>query len=171
MQNQLLLLEDVEELGRSGDLVVVKPGYARNFLIPQKKAVVADKYTLRLRARLTEERAQKAIVDKKASEEIAEKYTSLDLSIEVKVDADGRMYGSVGATDIVKICAAQGLEIEKKSVVLAHPIKTVGVHNIQLKLKEGVIATIKLNVCGDKMPKKVVQVQAPEVSEEISSSE
>lgn len=171
MQNQLLLLEDVEELGRSGDLVVVKPGYARNFLIPQKKAVVADNYTLRLRARLMEERSKQAVIDKKEAEEIAEKYANLELSTEVKVDADGRMYGSVAAIDIVKICAEQGLEIEKRHVVLIHPIKSLGIHNVQLKLKEGVVATLKLNIYGDKIVKKAAPVQAPEVSEEVNPSE
>jgi large subunit ribosomal protein L9 len=164
MQNQLLLLEDVEELGRSGDLVTVKPGYARNFLIPQKKAVVADNFTLRLRARLMEEREKQAIVDKKEAEELAGRYASLELSTEVKVDAEGRMYGSVAAVDIVKVCAKADLSIERKNVVLPHPIRELGIHNIQLKLKEGVIATFKLNVCGDRViAKKAPKVEEPEI--------
>lgn len=68
MRNQLLLLEDVEDLGRSGDLVSVKPGFARNFLIPQKKAVVAEKYTLRLQAKLKEQRAKQAESDRQEAE-------------------------------------------------------------------------------------------------------
>ncbi len=60
MRNQLLLIEDVEDLGRSGDVVSVKPGYSRNYLLPQKKAVVADKFTLRLQAKLKEERSKRA---------------------------------------------------------------------------------------------------------------
>ncbi len=167
MQNQLLLLEDVEELGRSGDLVAVKPGYARNFLIPQKKAVVADKFTLRLRARLMEERAKQAVVDKKDAEELAARYATLELSIEVKVDAEGRMYGSVAAVDVVKICAKEGINIERKNVVLPHPIREIGIHNIQLKLKEGVLASFKLNVYGDRVSaKKVVQTQEPDLLQE-----
>ena len=71
MGNQLLLLEDVDDLGRSGDVVSVKPGFARNFLLPQKKAVVADKNTLRMQARLKEEREKRAAVDKKDSEILA----------------------------------------------------------------------------------------------------
>jgi len=164
MQNKLLLLEDVEELGRRGDLVTVEPGYARNFLIPKKKAVVADNYTLRLRARLMEERAKQAVIDKKEAEELAARYASLELSIEVKVDAEGRMYGSVAAVDIVKVCAKEGISIERKNVVLPHPIRELGIHNIQLKLKEGVVAAFKLNVYGDKVfAKKVVQVEEPDL--------
>jgi len=166
MQNQLLLLQDVEALGRCGDLVTVKPGYARNFLIPQKKAVVADNYTLRLRVRLQEERAKQAVIDQKEAEEIAEKYSTLNLSTEVKVDADGRLYGSVSAADIVKVCAAEGVDLAKKSLILPHPIKAIGIHDVQVKLKEGVIATIKLNVYGDRVIKKAEPiVETPEVTE------
>ncbi|HSX11933.1 MAG TPA: 50S ribosomal protein L9, partial [Rhabdochlamydiaceae bacterium] len=86
MKNQLLLVEDVDDLGRSGDVVSVKPGFARNFLIPQKKAVVATKGTLRMQERLKEERAQKAIVDKKEAEEFAARIEGMVLTTTVKVD-------------------------------------------------------------------------------------
>lgn len=174
MQNQLLLLEDVEDLGRSGDLVTVKPGFARNFLIPQKKAVVADKFTLRLRVRLMEERAKQAAVDKKDAEELASKLVSLEFATEVKVDAEGRMYGSVSAVDIVKLCAQEGIAIERKNIILPHPIKDLGIHTLSLKLKEGVPATLKLNIYGDRVVKKAVvqEKEAPveEFPEEESSS-
>ncbi len=170
MQNQLLLLQDVEALGRSGDLVTVKPGYARNFLIPQKKAVVADNYTLRLRARLMEERAKQAVIDKKEAEDVAAQYETLDLSIEVKVDADGRMYGSVAAGDVVKVCAKEGVEITKKSIILVHPIKTLGMHSVQVKMKEGVIASLNLNVYGDRVIKKAEPVEIIEAPEEYEAS-
>lgn len=171
MQNQLLLLEDVEDLGRSGDVVTVKPGYARNFLIPQKKAVVADKFTLRLRARLMEERSKQAVVDKKDAEELAEKCATLELSVEVKVDAEGRMYGSVSAVDIVKICAQEGINVEKKNIVLPHPIKDLGIHTIQLRLKEDVKASLALNIYGDKAGRKAVKAQEPVSQEETVASE
>lgn len=170
MQNQLLLLEDVEDLGRSGDLVTVKPGFARNFLIPQKKAVVADKFTLRLRARLMEERSKQAAVDKKDAEALASKLAELEFTTEVKVDAEGRMYGSVSAVDIVKICAKEGVALERKNIVLPHPIKELGVHALSLKLKEGVPATLKLNICGDRVVRKAAPEKiVPEVEEEPSA--
>lgn len=169
MQNQLLLLEDVEDLGRSGDLVTVKPGFARNFLIPQKKAVVADKFTLRLRARLVEERSKQAAVDKKDSEELASKLVEMEFSTEVKVDAEGRMYGSVSAVDIVKLCAKEGVELERKNIVLPHPIKELGKHALTLKLKEGVPAVLKLNICGDRVVRKAAPVEQPSAEEEYSS--
>ena len=92
MRNQLLLIEDVEDLGRSGDVVSVKPGYSRNFLLPQKKAVVADKFTLRMQAKLKAERAKRAEIDRQEAESQAQKIEGMVLSIEVKVDPDGHMY-------------------------------------------------------------------------------
>ncbi len=146
MRNQLLLIEDVEDLGRSGDIVSVKPGYSRNFLLPQRKAVVADKYTLRLQAKLKEERARRAEIDRNEAEEMAQKIEGMVLSIDVKVDPDGHMYGSVSTLDIVRLFEAEGYTVERRNIVLAHPIKTLGVHPIQLKLKEGVPANITLKV-------------------------
>lgn len=165
MQNQLLLLEDVEDLGRSGDVVKVKPGYSRNFLIPQKKAVVADKFTLRLQAKLKEERAKQAEVDRQAAEELAKKLDGMVLETEVKVDPDGHMYGSVSAMDIVKLFEAQGIVLEKRNIVLLHPIKTLGVHPITLKLKEGVPAQITLKVHSGGVIETVVVEEAPPAQE------
>ncbi|MBX9924234.1 MAG: 50S ribosomal protein L9 [Rhabdochlamydiaceae bacterium] len=171
MQNQLLLLEDVEDLGRSGDLVTVKPGFARNFLIPQKKAVVADKFTLRLRVRLMEERSKQAAVDRKDAEELASKLVELEFATEVKVDAEGRMYGSVSAVDIVKLCAKEGIALERKNIILPHPIKDLGIHTLSLKLKEGVPATLRLNIYGDRVVKKAAPEKvAPVVVEDEESS-
>ncbi len=146
MQSQLLLLEDVEDLGRSGELVNVKPGFARNFLIPQKKAVVADKFTLRMQARLQEERSKRAEIDRSQAEELSQKIDGKVFTIEVKVDPDGHMYGSVAAADIVRLLETEEVTVERRNVVLAQPIKTLGPHSIQLKLKEGVPAHITLHV-------------------------
>lgn len=150
MGNQLLLIEDVDDLGRSGDVVTVKPGYARNYLLPQKKAVVADKFTLRLQARLKEERAKRAEIDKKDAEILAEKISTKVLEITVKVDPEGHMYGSVNAMDIIRLFKEQEeIHLEKKCVLLSHPIKSIGEHLIALRLKEGVPASFTLVVKSD----------------------
>jgi large subunit ribosomal protein L9 len=146
MGNQLLLLQDVDNLGRSGDLVSVKPGFSRNFLLPQKKAVIADKFTLRLQAKLKEERSKQAAVDRSEAESLSRRLEGMVLGIEVKVDPDGHMYGSVGASDIVRLFDAEGVKMEKRHVMLVHPIKSLGVHPIQLKLKEGIPAAVTLHV-------------------------
>lgn len=147
MKNELLLLEDVEGLGRSGDIVAAKPGYARNFLLPKKKAVVAEKHLVRLRERLKEERSKKATSDRKSSEALAKTFEEKGLQAKVKIDADGHMYGSVTATDVVHFFNDQlGIVIEKKNVLLPKPIKKLGVHEVELKLAEGVSAKITIEI-------------------------
>ena len=149
MANQLLLLEDVDGLGRSGDLVKAKPGYARNFLIPQKKAVVADTFTLRMQVRLQEERAKRAIVDKSEAETLATRIEGMQLTIEVKLDPEGHMYGSVAAGDIIELFAKEGITLERRNVLLPKPIKEIGVLPMQLRLKEGVLANFTLKVIAE----------------------
>lgn len=146
MSNQLLLLEDVEELGRSGDIVKVKPGYARNYLLPKKKAVIADKRTLRMQAKLQEERAKRAIVDKREAEEHAARIQGMTLTTQVKVDHEGHMYGSVSAIDIVHLFEKEGFQFEKRHIALPAPIKSLGVHSLTVKLNEGVTASFTLQV-------------------------
>lgn len=149
LKNQLLLITDVDDLGRSGDLVKVRPGYARNFLLPQKKAIIASPTTIRLREKLRQERAKQAEVDKKEAEEMAAKMDGMQVAMTVKVDPDGHMYGSISSVDIVTTLAEMGFVVEKKHVVLPQPVKTLGTHAISLKLKEGVPVQITLNVESD----------------------
>ena len=119
MATQLLLIEDVADLGRSGDVVKVKPGYARNYLLPKKLGVFADKNALRMQARLQEERLKKAAEDRAEAEVLAKAIDGATLTSIVKVDADGHMYGSVSQLDIVHLMEEQKqVVIEKKSVML-----------------------------------------------------
>ena len=158
MSMKLLLTEDVEALGRKGDIVTARPGYARNYLLPQGFAIVADKKALRMQARLQEERLKKALVDKQESEALKAKVDGITITTVVKVDHDGNMYGSVTAHDIVNLLNEQAsVEIEKRFVHLKHPIKQIGDHPIHLKLKEGVDASL------------TIQVQAEENTNSISS--
>lgn len=143
---KLLLIEDVEHLGRRGDLVTVKPGYAR-FLVPRSRAVVADKHTLTKQARLQEERRLKASEDKKDAEQVAARLLTTVLTVEVKVDHDGHMYGSVSSADIVSLLEEQAnIVLEKRAIALPHAIKTTGVHTIEFKLKEGIQAHATLKI-------------------------
>lgn len=147
MANKLLLMKDVDDLGRTGDIVSVKPGYARNFLLPQGLAVLADKRALKMQARLQEERRLKAVEDKKEAEELAAAIEGVVIETMVKVDQEGHMYGSVSAHDVAELLEKQiSRHVEKKSVGLKHPIKETGVFPITAKLKEGIIATFTLKV-------------------------
>jgi large subunit ribosomal protein L9 len=152
MANKLLLLADVDALGRSGDVVSVRPGYARNFLLPQGLAVIANKHALRMQVRLQEERKKQALIDKAHSEELATRLQGMTLSTIVKVDHEGHMYGSVSAHDIAHLLKAEGVEIEKRSIQLPHALKETGVHTIKIKLKEGVLSTFTLKVVPEEVP-------------------
>ncbi len=146
MKQQLLLLQDVDALGKKGELVTAKPGYVRNFLLPKGFAIVASPNTIRKQERLRSERAQQAVVDMKESEELAMQIEGTSLEIRVKVDPEGHMYGSVSAGDIAQLFQEKGLPIEKKSVLVTKPIKVTGEHQISLKLKEGITVTCKLAI-------------------------
>ncbi|MBA3957215.1 MAG: 50S ribosomal protein L9 [Parachlamydiaceae bacterium] len=148
MANKLLLIEDVEGLGRKGDIVGAKPGYARNFLLPQGLAIIADKQAIRLQVRLQQERQQRAAVDKTESEQLAARIQDQTLVAIVKIDHEGHMYGSVSSTDIVHLLQQHdaALVFERRNVLLPHPIKQVGTTTVKLRFKEGVIASFNLKV-------------------------
>ena len=149
MKQQYLLIDDVEDVGRSGELITVKPGFARNFLLPRQKAVLASPHTLRMQAKLVEERAKKASVERKEAEDQAAKLQGLVLKITVKVDPEGHMYGSVGASDIIELFTKEGIAVGKRNIGLNKPIKTTGVHPMTLKLKEGVTCGYSLEIIGE----------------------
>lgn len=149
MRQQYLLLEDVEDVGRSGELVSAKSGFARNFLVPQKKAVPATAHAMRMQARLQEERSKQAAVDRQAAEEMAAKLEGSTIQIVVKVDPEGHLYGSVGQVDILHLFEKEGFKLERKNVVLAQHIKELGTYGLTLKLKEGVVCNYTLNVVSD----------------------
>lgn len=167
-KQSLLLLTDIFGLGRKGEIVSVKAGYARNYLLHDKRSVVATKNTIRMQEKLKKERQEQALADRKDAEGLAEKINALVLEVTVKVDPEGHMYGSVSAGDLVKLLAEQGFDMDRHFVQLPHPIKQTGVHNIEFRLKEGVNAACKLKV----MPEGVEFIEeAPEGSEEEASEE
>ncbi|MGM0440306.1 MAG: 50S ribosomal protein L9 [Chlamydiota bacterium] len=156
-QSQVLLLEDIAKLGNKGAVVSVKPGYARNFLFPQGKAVIANEKAKRMQMRLQEERAKQAADDKEQAELIKSRVEGITISTIVKVDPIGHLYGSVKAADIVQLLDQEGITVDKHEVVLPKPIKSVGTHEISLNLKEGVVANFKMEVLpeGQEEPQEV----------------
>lgn len=146
MKQQLLLLSDVEALGKKGEIVSARPGYVRNFLLPQGFAIIASPHTLRQQEKLRAERAKQAVIDRKESEELALQVESVSLQIKVKVDPEGHMYGSVSAADIAQLFQEKGLPIEKRSILVNKPIKVTGAHKISLKLKEGISVVCTLSI-------------------------
>ncbi|MDN3508480.1 MAG: 50S ribosomal protein L9 [Candidatus Neptunochlamydia sp.] len=170
-KTKLLLLEDVTNLGKKGELASANPGFIRNFLLPQKKGVIADKRTIRMQEQLRKEREVQAIQDKKDAQTLAVRLKDKTLTIKAKNDSQGHLYGSVASIDIVKILDEQeGITIERKNVTLPKPIKMVGIYDIELKLKENVPATFKLRVEGETKIQEV-KTQVEVVDEEVEASE
>jgi large subunit ribosomal protein L9 len=146
MKQSLLLLKDVYGLGKKGEIVAAKPGYARNFLLPQKMALHASKQTLELQKRLQEEREKQAAEDRVEAAKIAATLKEEKLLIKVKVDVEGNLYGSVTVYDISHLLKEKGYEIDKKNVLIAKPLKKLGQYTIDLRLQEDVPATVTLDI-------------------------
>lgn len=164
MKYHLLLLEDIVNHGRKGELVHAAPGFARNFLLPQGKAVLASRATVRMREKLQKEREEQASKDRQESLALAEKLKDKVLDTVVKVDPDGHMYGSVTSTDIAKILEGNGYKVDKRCVSLHHPIRSIGTYQVTLKLPEEVEAIIGLEVKPDRKieKKKAAKKEAKE---------
>lgn len=149
---KLLLAEDVRNLGRKGQVVTVKPGYAR-YLVPKGWAFIATPYTLKLQERFQEEREKRAIVEKKESEEQSVILSALTVKTLVKVDHDGHMYGSVSAADIAHLIEASAhTPIEKHAIAIKSPLRTLGEHKVTVKLKEGVQAIVTVIIEAEEDP-------------------
>jgi large subunit ribosomal protein L9 len=142
----LILLQRVEKLGQMGDKVSVKPGYARNFLLPQKKAIRANKDNL---ARFEATRAQleaQNIKRREEAERVAERVAGLSVTIIRQAGESGSLYGSVSSRDIADGCTAGGLTVNRSQVILETPIKTLGVTNVRVVLHPEVSMSVAVNV-------------------------
>jgi len=141
---QVILREDLENLGKSGEVVTVKPGYGRNYLIPQGLAVTATKADV---ARVAHEKrviaARNAKLQKDAQAE-ADRLNQVSVSIAVAVGEEDKMYGSVTAKDIAEAYREKGVTVDSKKLVLDEPIKTLGLSEVTAKLAHGVTAILKV---------------------------
>jgi large subunit ribosomal protein L9 len=141
---KLILTDDVKRLGARGDIVNVRDGYGRNYLIPQGKALPAtaeNMVRLKDRARLEEAKQKK---DKKAAEELAAKLAGVSCSVRVQADESDRLYGAVHERDIAQALEDQGVQIDVHAIILEEPIKMLGVYPIKLHLFREVEAEIKV---------------------------
>jgi large subunit ribosomal protein L9 len=143
---ELILLQRVEKLGQMGEIVKVKPGYARNFLLPQAKAVRATKAN---RERFERERSQleaQNIKRRDEAERVAERVQGLTIVLIRQASEAGALYGSVSGRDISEGCTAAGLGIERNQVLLDNPIKSLGISSVRVALHPEVIIEVKVNV-------------------------
>ena len=131
---KVILKETIDSLGIIGSEVNVAKGYARNYLLPQNKAVLA---TPENRKMLEQEKAKfdlQIAKEKKIAEEIAERLEGVECKIAAKVSEEDRLYGSITVRDILKALQGQGVEIEKRMILLTEPIKTIGVHKVPIRV-------------------------------------
>jgi large subunit ribosomal protein L9 len=140
----VILRENVENLGRIGDVIKVKDGYARNFLLPRNLVVAANEKNLAEIEHHKKAFEKKRLAQRASSEELAKKLNEFSLNIPRKVGENEKLFGSVSATDIVDGLKKAGFPVEKREVRLHAPIKTLGVHSITVRLEADIEATVKV---------------------------
>lgn len=143
---KVILQEDVSNLGSTGDVLEVADGYGRNYLLPRKLAVLADEgNTRRLghQKRLAAARQGKILT---AAKELGAKITGTAISIKRQAAAEDKIFGSVTNQDIQEALAAQGVELDRRSIVLAEPIRNIGVFQVPIKIHKDVEASVKVYV-------------------------
>ncbi|HXO87285.1 MAG TPA: 50S ribosomal protein L9 [Candidatus Acidoferrales bacterium] len=143
---QIILQEDVEKLGSRGQVVEVKEGYARNFLLPRKLALEASAGNMKRLEKMRAVFAKKEAVEKGDAQKLAELLAGVSLELTRKAGETDQLFGSVTSADLSEALAAQGFTVDKRKIALAEPIKVIGEYEVPLKLHREVSATVKLTV-------------------------
>jgi len=165
---QVILLERVEKLGQMGDLVNVKPGYARNYLLPQKKAMRASAENVKF---FEAQKAQLEAANLKAKDEaeaVAAKMDGLKVAIIRSAGDMGQLYGSVSTRDIADAATAAGFTISRQQVKLDRALKNIGLHDVAVKLHPEVIVTVVANIA---RTEEEAQIQAETGAALVSTDE
>uniref|UniRef100_A0A7V5K3X8 Large ribosomal subunit protein bL9 n=1 Tax=Thermodesulfobacterium geofontis TaxID=1295609 RepID=A0A7V5K3X8_9BACT len=147
---EVILIRDVPKLGKAGDVVKVKDGYARNYLIPKGLAILANQKTIKALENQRKVILAKVERERKKLESLAEKLEGISLTVYRKTIEEDRIFGSVSPIDIVNILKERGIEIEKSQVTLEEPIKRLGTFEVPIKLSSDKIINIKVEVLEEK---------------------
>ncbi|HXJ45774.1 MAG TPA: 50S ribosomal protein L9 [Candidatus Dormibacteraeota bacterium] len=140
---QIILQEDIDKLGHRGDVVTVKPGYARNYLLPRSLAIEATPGNMKALERIRTSLAKKTATELEAAKKQAELLTGVSLNFKRKTGENDQMFGSVTSGDISDALAAHGFKVDKRQVQLAEPIKTIAEHDVTIKVFRDVVAHIR----------------------------
>ena len=143
---EVILIDDVDGLGKKGATVKVKNGYARNFLVPRKLAIPTGLRAARLFQEMSKQRVIAQDKDKKAAELVAEKYAGATVTATARAGEDGTLFGSITAADIAELLGKQGLETDRRKIVIDEAIKTMGDHPVKIKFHAGVEASVLVRV-------------------------
>jgi large subunit ribosomal protein L9 len=146
---KIILKEDIHGLGKAGQVINVKDGYARNYLLPRGLALIADEKNLRVleyQKKKFEEEAKKKLQD---AESVRQRLTAFELTIKAKAGEDQKLFGSITAKDIAEALQKQGFSVDKKQINISETIKRLGEHEVELKLHSNVSARLKINVVAE----------------------
>jgi len=158
-QVQVILSEDVHALGDAGEIVSVKPGFARNYLIPQGKAMIATA------ERVNEVEHKKRVISEKMAKDLTDltavkaKLDGIALEVTVQAGDSGKLFGSVTAANLVELLSEKGLNVDRRKIQLSEPIKTTGEHTVEIRLRSDVIAEFKVKVIGGNAPAAAAVVE------------
>lgn len=144
MAKEIILLSDVEGLGTEGEIVRVAEGYARNYLLPRRKAAAVTPSTRQLVEKKKQERIAREAAEREVAQAQAAQLEKAAVTLPVKSGESGKMFGSVTAADILEALAAQGIQLDKKQLNLAAPIRELGVFDVPVKLSQDVESTLKV---------------------------
>ena len=145
----VILREDVKSLGKAGELVRVKPGYARNYLLPQGLAFEATEGNKKRIAAETRARGARDQAERTEAERFAATLGAVALTLKGKAGEEGKLFGSITAQDIADALAAQGHPVDRRRIELEHPIKTVGHHTVAVRLHSEVHAEVRVSVVAE----------------------
>ena len=146
---EVILREDVRSLGKAGEMVRVKPGYARNFLLPQGLAFEATEGNKKRIAAETRARGARDQAERTEAQRVAATLGGVALTLTGKAGEEGKLFGSITAQDIADALAAQGHQVDRRRIELEHPIKTVGHHTVRVRLHADVHAEVRVSVVGE----------------------
>jgi large subunit ribosomal protein L9 len=143
---KVILADDVRGLGHRGDTVAVKPGYARNYLFPQSLAYEANDANVRRLAEEKKKYDERMFHDQKVAQEVASKVEGLTLVIQKKAGDEGVLYGSVTPSEIADALVARGIEVDRRRIELAEPIKRLGQHTVHVRFHRDVTTELTVDV-------------------------
>jgi large subunit ribosomal protein L9 len=161
--NEVLLLKPVDGLGAEGDQVKVRAGYARNFLLPREIAAPVTKANRKQVEALKKRRAEREAKDLEVSQDLAKKLEKTSIAFAVKTGEGGKMFGAVTSNDLYDRLVQAGIEIDKKKIHLFTPVKTLGKHEVKIRLHSDVTVDLSFDVVSEN---PIVPVAAPEAPPE-----
>jgi large subunit ribosomal protein L9 len=165
---KVILKENVKTLGNVGEIINVSPGYARNFLIPQKMAVLADEANKSILDDQIKALQKKIQEEKQAAEGLKKQVDGMKLEVEKKVGGNGRLFGTVTSAELSSLFKAKNLDVEKRMITIENPIKQLGEFEIKAKLFKDVIASFFVKVVQDK--KQIEELKHKEIEKQKAAA-